>query len=67
MSVVFPEFCEHTHTHTRAQYDYHTLPPTLRGEGKNQLKNIINIVLALFLTHQETYNSHGELNSKKYK
>ena len=28
MFVVFPEFCEHTHT----QYDYHTLPPTLRGE-----------------------------------
>ena len=44
MFVVFPEFCEHTHRHTdtQTQYDYHTLPPTLRGEGNN-----INYILAL--------------------
>ena len=42
MFVVFPEICEqtdrhtHTHTHTDTQYDYHTLPPTLRGEGNKQ-------------------------------
>ena len=33
MFVVFPEFCEHTDT----QYDYHSLPPTLRGEGNETL------------------------------
>ena len=37
MFVVFPEFCEHTQTHT--QYDYYTLPPTLRGEGNNYYDN----------------------------
>ena len=30
MFVVFPEICEQTDT----QYDYHTLLPTLCGEGK---------------------------------
>ena len=40
MFLVFPNFCEHTDT----QYDYRTLPPTLRGEGNN-----IRLTLALDL------------------
>ena len=71
MFIVFPEFCEHTHTdsHTDTQYDYHTLPPTLRGEGNKTVK-ITNSTVAMnngncnFISHvgcydcMVTYNVH---------
>ena len=38
-----------THTHTHTQYDYHTLPPTLRSEGNNYTI-IINYICICYNT-----------------
>ena len=33
----------HTHTHRQTQYDYHTPPPMLRGEGNKGPYCVFNI------------------------
>ena len=43
----------HTHTHTDTQYDYHTLPHTLHGEGNYDNSNGASNTLVMY-TYSDT-------------